>query len=208
MPSSGSTTMSTSGCRCRPARRCGASAPRPSRPRRSPRCRPCGRKPRACRRPPPGRPTPCPLPDQPGGRTGRRLGHAYELERGCDRQEHRSPLPSRSKSIRGEPIGMPACPRLRWSLTLPFADVPLAAHEPLVRRAEAAGYDDLWTGETNGPDGFTPLVLAAAGLRACASDGCRQPVRVGCRSSPSARGGAGRRQRRALRARPQVVDPT
>jgi probable F420-dependent oxidoreductase len=53
-------------------------------------------------------------------------------------------------------------PELRWGLTLPFAGVPLAAHEPLVRRAEAAGYDDLWTGETNGADGFTPLVLAAA----------------------------------------------
>ena len=51
---------------------------------------------------------------------------------------------------------------LRWGLTLPFAGVPLAAHEPLVRRAEAAGYDDLWTGETNGSDGFTPLALAAA----------------------------------------------
>jgi probable F420-dependent oxidoreductase len=51
---------------------------------------------------------------------------------------------------------------LRWGLTLPFAGVPLADHEPLVRRAEAAGYHDLWTGETNGPDGFTPLALAAA----------------------------------------------
>jgi probable F420-dependent oxidoreductase len=53
-------------------------------------------------------------------------------------------------------------PELRWGLTLPFAGVPLAAHEPLVRRAEAAGYDDFWTGETNGADGFTPLALAAA----------------------------------------------
>ena len=53
-------------------------------------------------------------------------------------------------------------PELRWGLTLPFAGVPLGGHEPLVRRAEAAGYDDLWTGETNGPDGFTPLALAAA----------------------------------------------
>ena len=53
-------------------------------------------------------------------------------------------------------------PEVRWGLTLPFAGVPLADHEPLVRRAEAAGYDDLWTGETNGPDGFTPLTLAAA----------------------------------------------
>jgi probable F420-dependent oxidoreductase len=51
---------------------------------------------------------------------------------------------------------------VRWGLTLPFAGVPLAKHEPLVRRAEAAGYDDLWTGETNGSDGFTPLALAAA----------------------------------------------
>jgi probable F420-dependent oxidoreductase len=51
---------------------------------------------------------------------------------------------------------------LRWGLTLPFPGVPLAEHEPLVRRAEAAGWDGLWTGETNGPDGFTPLVLAAA----------------------------------------------
>src|SRR5215217_2923176 len=49
-----------------------------------------------------------------------------------------------------------------WGLTLPFAGVPLAATEPLVRRAEAAGWDDFWTGDTNGPDGFTPLALAAA----------------------------------------------
>jgi probable F420-dependent oxidoreductase len=39
---------------------------------------------------------------------------------------------------------------------------PLAAHEELVRRAEAAGYTDLWSGETAGPDGFTPLALSAA----------------------------------------------
>ena len=49
----------------------------------------------------------------------------------------------------------------RWGLTLPFAGVPRSATEPLLRRAEAAGWDDLWTGDTNGPDGFTPLALAA-----------------------------------------------
>jgi luciferase-like monooxygenase len=43
---------------------------------------------------------------------------------------------------------------------LPFAGSRLVATEPLVRRAEAAGWEDLWTGETNGPDGFTPLALA------------------------------------------------
>jgi probable F420-dependent oxidoreductase len=31
-----------------------------------------------------------------------------------------------------------------------------------VRAAEAAGYTDLWSGETAGPDGFTPLTLSAA----------------------------------------------
>jgi probable F420-dependent oxidoreductase len=51
---------------------------------------------------------------------------------------------------------------MRWGLTLPLPLTPLGAHEELVRRAEAAGYTDLWSGETNGPDGFTPLALAAA----------------------------------------------
>ena len=53
-------------------------------------------------------------------------------------------------------------PELRWALTLPFTGIPLADHEPLVRRAEERGYSDFWTGETNGADGFTPLTLAAA----------------------------------------------
>src|SRR4051794_29958651 len=50
----------------------------------------------------------------------------------------------------------------RWGLTLPLAGVPLRDHRELVRGAEAAGYTDLWTGETSGPDGFTPLALSAA----------------------------------------------
>lgn len=50
----------------------------------------------------------------------------------------------------------------RWGLTLPLAGVRLADHAEHVRRAEAAGYTDLWSGETQGPDGFTPLALAAA----------------------------------------------
>jgi probable F420-dependent oxidoreductase len=57
-------------------------------------------------------------------------------------------------------------PETRWALTLPFAATPMRDHQPLVERAEAAGYDDLWSGETNGPDGFTPLVLAAAWTKA------------------------------------------
>ena len=49
----------------------------------------------------------------------------------------------------------------RWGLTLPLPGLPLREQGDLVRRAEAGGYTDLWSGETNGPDGFTPLALAA-----------------------------------------------
>src|ERR671937_2993568 len=55
-----------------------------------------------------------------------------------------------------------AVPDTRWALTVPFAATSLREHRPLVERAEAAGYDDLWSGETSGPDGFAPLLLAAA----------------------------------------------
>ncbi len=51
---------------------------------------------------------------------------------------------------------------LRWGLTVPFTGLSLADHIPLYQQAEAEGFDDLWTGETSGPDGFTPLTLAAA----------------------------------------------
>ncbi|MEZ5078774.1 MAG: LLM class F420-dependent oxidoreductase [Solirubrobacterales bacterium] len=50
----------------------------------------------------------------------------------------------------------------RWGLTLPLAGVGLADHEEHVKHAEAVGYTDLWSGETSGPDGFTPLALSAA----------------------------------------------
>jgi probable F420-dependent oxidoreductase len=50
----------------------------------------------------------------------------------------------------------------RWGLTLPLTGLGLPDHEEHVKRAEAAGYTDLWSGETNGPDGFTPLTLASA----------------------------------------------
>ncbi len=50
----------------------------------------------------------------------------------------------------------------RWGLTLPLPGVPLADHKEFVQLAEAEGYTDIWTGETGGPDGFTPLALSAA----------------------------------------------
>jgi probable F420-dependent oxidoreductase len=50
----------------------------------------------------------------------------------------------------------------RWGLTVPLTGIGLPDNAELFRRAEAAGYTDLWSGETNGPDGFTPLSLASA----------------------------------------------
>ncbi len=50
----------------------------------------------------------------------------------------------------------------RWGLTLPLPGLQLADHQEHVVRAEATGYTDLWSGETAGPDGFTPLALSAA----------------------------------------------
>jgi probable F420-dependent oxidoreductase len=50
----------------------------------------------------------------------------------------------------------------RWGLTLPLPGISLADHKEHVVRAEALGYTDLWSGETAGPDGFTPLALSAA----------------------------------------------
>lgn len=55
---------------------------------------------------------------------------------------------------------MPAGHRHALSLELP--GLPLAAHEPVIRAAEAAGYTDAWSGETGGHDGFSPLLLASA----------------------------------------------
>jgi probable F420-dependent oxidoreductase len=50
----------------------------------------------------------------------------------------------------------------RWGLTVPLTGIGLPDNEDLYKRAEAAGYTDLWSGETNGPDGFSPLTLGAA----------------------------------------------
>jgi len=49
----------------------------------------------------------------------------------------------------------------RWGITLPLTGVPLSAHRELVRELPALGYTDVWSAESNGYDGFTPLVLAS-----------------------------------------------
>src|SRR3954447_19734851 len=70
--------------------------------------------------------------------------------------------PTLRAPARGRQVGSGTeMPGIRWGLTVPFAGVPLADHGELYRRIEAAGYDDVWTSETAGYDGFTPLALAA-----------------------------------------------
>jgi probable F420-dependent oxidoreductase len=49
----------------------------------------------------------------------------------------------------------------RYGITVPFDDVPLAEHPAWYERLAELGYTDVWTGEANGADGFTPLALAA-----------------------------------------------
>ena len=49
----------------------------------------------------------------------------------------------------------------RWGLTITFAGVRMNDLEPLVKQAEAAGWQDLWSAETSGYDGFTQLAAVA-----------------------------------------------
>ena len=50
----------------------------------------------------------------------------------------------------------------RWGLTVPIPGLSLPQHEAAIRAAEASGYTDVWSGETQQTDGFTPLAMAAA----------------------------------------------
>lgn len=51
---------------------------------------------------------------------------------------------------------------MAWGVTVPLDGVPLAEHPARYRELADAGYTDLWSAESNGADGFTPLALAAA----------------------------------------------
>jgi len=50
----------------------------------------------------------------------------------------------------------------RYGITIPFDDVPLADHRSWLSLLADLGYTDVWTGEANGADGFSPLAAAAA----------------------------------------------
>src|SRR5947209_18490103 len=50
----------------------------------------------------------------------------------------------------------------RSGLTIPMFGYALREHGDIVREAEGLGYTDLWSMETSGIDGFSPLVYAGA----------------------------------------------
>ena len=50
---------------------------------------------------------------------------------------------------------------MAWGITVPLDGIPLADHPALYREIADLGYTDLWSTESNGADGFTPLSLAA-----------------------------------------------
>jgi probable F420-dependent oxidoreductase len=49
----------------------------------------------------------------------------------------------------------------RYGITFPFDDIPLPAQRGIVEPLADLGYTDLWSAESNGYDGFTPLALAS-----------------------------------------------
>jgi len=50
----------------------------------------------------------------------------------------------------------------RYGITVPFDGVTLADHRRWYEELVRLGYTDVWSAETDGLDGFTPLTLAAA----------------------------------------------
>jgi probable F420-dependent oxidoreductase len=50
----------------------------------------------------------------------------------------------------------------RYGITVPFDGIPLHEHREWFERLVSLGYTDVWTAETDGSDGLTPLALAAA----------------------------------------------
>ena len=51
---------------------------------------------------------------------------------------------------------------MSWGITVPLDGIPLAEHPLLYREIADLGYTGVWSAESNGPDGLTPLALAAA----------------------------------------------
>jgi probable F420-dependent oxidoreductase len=49
----------------------------------------------------------------------------------------------------------------RYGITFPFDGIPLVEQRSIIESLPDLGYTDLWSAESNGMDGFTPLALAS-----------------------------------------------
>jgi probable F420-dependent oxidoreductase len=49
----------------------------------------------------------------------------------------------------------------RYGITFPFDGIPLLEQRPIIASLPDLGYTDLWSAESNGYDGLTPLALAS-----------------------------------------------
>jgi probable F420-dependent oxidoreductase len=75
--------------------------------------------------------------------------HGYSLSGGCI-----------TGLMTDEPTSL--VPSRRCGITVPFDGVTLPEHRRWYRELAELGYTDMWSAETDGTDGFTPLALAAA----------------------------------------------
>jgi probable F420-dependent oxidoreductase len=64
-------------------------------------------------------------------------------------------------SISSAPGGHARPPALRFGITVPFDGISLPDHRRWYEEIVRLGYTDVWSSETDGADGFTPLVLAS-----------------------------------------------
>jgi probable F420-dependent oxidoreductase len=53
-------------------------------------------------------------------------------------------------------------PPVGYGMTIPFDGIALSDHRRWIEELAALGYTDVWSSESDGTDGFTPLALAAA----------------------------------------------
>src|SRR5882672_3499348 len=74
---------------------------------------------------------------------------------------HHFPYPFNRFPVTGVPGILAAVQPRRWGLTVPLNGIPLSAHEPVFREAEALGYTDFWSAESD-VDPWIVLALGAA----------------------------------------------
>ena len=85
------------------------------------------------------------------------LAHGSSVPEGCNTE---------AMTQADAPIETTAAPpdggSRRYGITVPFDGVPMTEHKRWYEDLQALGYTDVWSAETDGLDGFTPLALAAA----------------------------------------------